>query len=906
MKKLLLILILFPAIVFAGDLEKKALKQKSAVSLLSEKEITVPTYANDICNDEVVESSMADAEGSIILGSAGNLYTILRSTSNMVAAEQDCNTVVFIHRNDPAVGNPTPNSTSQYRYDISTDGGSSFTTNIGPLNLFSDNSAGDNTHARYPQVSIYNPAGNTDPNNAYLVYMGATHNGSGGNDTWDGNVNGVARLDGDVSTITENPTVINNGDALIPNHLVEGLPGEFWAGDFQYDGNETYDIIAYRGVFNGSDIDWATSFVDPMHDVTNTDDGLNAAANVSFAFSDDGMTGYMTFIGDSGVEGCGNPVLEPIYWYTEDGGDTWDGPRTVDVAGFDGFFDDLIENLEFEDGTTVSTVPTLGYTYDVVVDANGDLHLGCSVFSAFADATTGEITPYNFFVGSGFFVDIIISGDDEQHEALGLSNILARESAVITNTFTNDSRMQLSKSADSEKIFFTFLDSTDVAGDPAVAYRDLWGMGYDINTGLATDVVNFTTDNTQWGGLAYYLTSAPQALTSGTTYSIPCVFTEIPIDDLSAVYFHYFQDATFDESDFVNDIDRATHIESLPNGTDLTFEENGLNYTFTINGASNFCGVIWDFGDGSTEVSDGTSVSHFFPNTDASYTITGFLTNQDGQVAFSVTITVESVVDTDGPIIVLNGGEEVTVEAQLGGSWDNLGPEINGFSASDNVDPDVVVTVTGEVDLETVGVYTLTYTATDLAGNPTTVVQTITVSDTTAPFIIYNGPTTFNVACGGTLPEPPVFANDTYEGNLTDNMVIVGLADIDVNCNAENTVTYNVSDASGNAADELVLTYVVSGCDDSVPCGDGVTNVGSGFISILPNPTQGNIQVTIDGIDINGAVVSVYNLQGKLMQEARVNAATVNLDLSVYTTGVYLVNVQTAEGVVTEKVVLNK
>ena len=49
------------------------------------------------------------------------------------------------------------------------------------------------------------------------------------------------------------------------------------------------------------------------------------------------------------------------------------------------------------------------------------------------------------------------------------------------------------------------------------------------------------------------------------------------------------------------------------------------------------------------------------------------------------------------------------------------------------------VTITGSVDTDTLGSYTITYTATDANGNTGTATRTVNVVDTTAPVIALEG-----------------------------------------------------------------------------------------------------------------------------------------------------------------------
>lgn len=77
--------------------------------------------------------------------------------------------------------------------------------------------------------------------------------------------------------------------------------------------------------------------------------------------------------------------------------------------------------------------------------------------------------------------------------------------------------------------------------------------------------------------------------------------------------------------------------------------------------------------------------------------------------------------DTTAPVIILNG--EATITLNVGDTY----TEANA-TATDNVDGAVAVVITGSVDTTKVGTYTVTYTATDVAGNVGTNTRTVTVA----------------------------------------------------------------------------------------------------------------------------------------------------------------------------------
>ncbi len=85
--------------------------------------------------------------------------------------------------------------------------------------------------------------------------------------------------------------------------------------------------------------------------------------------------------------------------------------------------------------------------------------------------------------------------------------------------------------------------------------------------------------------------------------------------------------------------------------------------------------------------------------------------------------------DTTSPVITLNGDNPMTV-AQGSVFVDP------GATATDNVDGTDSVSILGTVDVSMVGMYTLTYTARDAAGNAaTTVTRTVNVTDQTPPSV---------------------------------------------------------------------------------------------------------------------------------------------------------------------------
>ena len=120
-------------------------------------------------------------------------------------------------------------------------------------------------------------------------------------------------------------------------------------------------------------------------------------------------------------------------------------------------------------------------------------------------------------------------------------------------------------------------------------------------------------------------------------------------------------------------------------------------------------------------------------NTVGSYTITYTATDKDGNSA-SATRTV-NVVDTTDPVVTISGVSPVTVE--LGDTYTDAGATATDLSGT------IEVVTSGTVDTDTVGEYTLTYTATDASGNSGTASRTVNVTDTVAP--VFTSSSTFTI-----------------------------------------------------------------------------------------------------------------------------------------------------------------
>ena len=321
----------------------------------------------------------------------------------------------------------------------------------------------------------------------------------------------------------------------------------------------------------------------------------------------------------------------------------------------------------------------------------------------------------------------------------------------------------------------------------------------------------------------------------------------------------------------VNVVDTTVPVITLTGLEIVTIE---VGSTYTDGGAT----ATDNYDDDTTlTASIVTDVSVVVTGTVGSYTVNYNVSDVATNAAIEVTRTV-NVVDTTVPVITLTGLEIVTIE--VGSTYTD-----GGATATDNYDDDTalssnIITVT-TVDTDIVASFTLTYNVSDVAGNAAIeVTRTVNVVDTTVPVITLNGDPTVTVEVGASYTDAGAAATDNYDDDtaLSSNIITVNTVDTDIV--ASYTLTYNVSDASGNAAIEVTRTVIVE--DSSLSSIDGDNETLK--VIMYPNPTSDKIHIK----GLNTYDLKVYNRLGQLILKAN---NTHTIDVSALSVGIYLLEV---------------
>ncbi|HHP7242788.1 MAG TPA: immunoglobulin-like domain-containing protein, partial [Cyclobacteriaceae bacterium] len=175
--------------------------------------------------------------------------------------------------------------------------------------------------------------------------------------------------------------------------------------------------------------------------------------------------------------------------------------------------------------------------------------------------------------------------------------------------------------------------------------------------------------------------------------------------------------------------------------------------------------------------------------------------------------------------------------------------ESNGLSGSGNIQQVVIDLInSGEVYIDNIYFYN------SEGGSG---------EDITPPVITLNGDAMIDLIIGDMFTDPGATASDNVDGDITSS-IVVGGDDVDISTVGTYLITYDVSDAAGNAATQVSRTVVVSrldgglitngdfadgsqswiiGVDDDAPA-PVVTENGNSFYSV-------NVEVAGNPFDVN-------------------------------------------------------
>ena len=213
------------------------------------------------------------------------------------------------------------------------------------------------------------------------------------------------------------------------------------------------------------------------------------------------------------------------------------------------------------------------------------------------------------------------------------------------------------------------------------------------------------------------------------------------------------------------------------------------NGPFAINGFY----PLYDTENASNNAGDGTSHTHilngivyFMPNGITSYHGDYNDTNNSSEDTIEDTsgntindTSGNNTEDTTPPVVTLIGNASITIEKDT--TYTEQGAVSDGGEA---------ITIMENVNTNIVGTYTITYSATDAAGNTGSVTRTISVEDTISPVVTLIGNASITIEKDTTYTEQGAVSDGGEAITITGN--------VDTNIVGTYTITYSATDAAGN------------------------------------------------------------------------------------------------------------
>ena len=243
-----------------------------------------------------------------------------------------------------------------------------------------------------------------------------------------------------------------------------------------------------------------------------------------------------------------------------------------------------------------------------------------------------------------------------------------------------------------------------------------------------------------------------------------------------------------------------------------------------------------------------------------SYALTYTVTDIAGNTAVAIRTVV--VADQDKPVITLNGTSPMTI----GYLTAFVDP---GATATDNLDGDItsLIVVTGSVNVNVPGPYTLTYNVQDATGNKAEkATRIVNVTAYAKPVISLLGDATMTVVQSTAFTDPGATAIDKVDGNITSKILVTG--SVNTSVSGSYILTYNVTDAAGNIAIPVYRTVNVTDATKPVITLNGTTPMSVAYGTVFTDPGA-TAADNVDGIltgaistagSVNTAAIGTYTL----------------------------------------------
>ena len=285
-----------------------------------------------------------------------------------------------------------------------------------------------------------------------------------------------------------------------------------------------------------------------------------------------------------------------------------------------------------------------------------------------------------------------------------------------------------------------------------------------------------------------------------------------------------------------------------------------LNVTVTPNLGCEAIGVTL----GSPITSDNCAVATVSNDAPAIYpigttTVTWTVTDAAGNVATATQLV--TVVDQTAP----SAFAPANVTVASNSNCEAINVELGMPNATDNCTNNLVVSNNAPTTYP-LGTTIVTWTISDAAGNTTTVDQTVTVVDQTAPVVLLANTSLILDANGNATIDFAALDNGSYD-NCAIASTELSQSTFDCSQVGKNFITVYVTDNSGNQSSAVVMVTVVA----SDACGGDSWNGPSVPDAFTPNGNNYNDTWVIPGLEgYNTKEMTVYSRYGSLVHYSSV------------------------------------
>ncbi|MDB4808002.1 DUF5011 domain-containing protein [Verrucomicrobia bacterium] len=226
--------------------------------------------------------------------------------------------------------------------------------------------------------------------------------------------------------------------------------------------------------------------------------------------------------------------------------------------------------------------------------------------------------------------------------------------------------------------------------------------------------------------------------------------------------------------------------------------------------------------------------------------------------------------DTSPPVITLNGSSVITHGAGIPYTEE-------GARAIDARDGKVKITTSGLVDFNKIGTYTLSYTATDAAGNTGTSTRAVTVTTPPSLQMSLSGDKFVLLDVGDTFSDPGAFAIDVTDGTLE----VTTTGSVDTSKPGTYLLTYTANNSAGSIATKTRLVTVLSpkaelanveGFSGLVAEDKTLSRANSPYLVTKPVLVEAGVRLTIEaGVEVMFEQDTYLRIQGELIARGDAN-----------------------------------